>query len=144
MAVPVTGTAKKESEYLTCMSGERMDSNGHAGLTDFMCRACIQMITQTYLPFDSREKQELHLSSKMANQIRIRAKHTFGMSRDGKFRHNAADDFALRPMEGGTMMKPVSATCLTRQPQQRFEVGDFLALVQSSMVVMSAASSSLV
>eukprot|EP00928_Gymnodinium_smaydae_P042994 TRINITY_DN288_c1_g1_i4.p1 TRINITY_DN288_c1_g1~~TRINITY_DN288_c1_g1_i4.p1 ORF type:complete len:2624 (-),score=354.57 TRINITY_DN288_c1_g1_i4:129-7931(-) len=59
------------SKALTCMSGTWIDEDGHAGLSNFACAACVQVVSAPYSQLDSRNKQELYFSQIM--EIRFKA-----------------------------------------------------------------------
>jgi len=62
--VPVKGVGNKMHETLACVMGKWLDSTGKAGLSNFACAACIQIVRPIYTDWVGQNMQELTLCPK--------------------------------------------------------------------------------
>jgi hypothetical protein len=101
-------------DYLTCINGEWIDSHGGKGLTNFVCAACVAVTKSSYIPYDSRNKQELYFLSRMNHEFWIKGRDPFGMKRDANFMKNAADAFWVQPVQDEFRLQSVDVpgTCV--------------------------------
>jgi hypothetical protein len=147
-------------DYLTCISGDWIDSHGGKGLTQFACAACMAVTKSSYLPFSNRNKQELYFSSKMNHEFWIKGRNPFGMKRNAHFMKNSADNFWLLPVQeefslasvenpgtcittsdtvwptgtGRPVTKMAAATC-SNATSQRFSVAEFPELIRNEIKI---------
>ncbi|MAD33197.1 MAG: hypothetical protein CMJ88_05515, partial [Planctomycetes bacterium] len=84
-SVPVSQGAKAK-ESLTCASGNWLASDGHLGLANFACAACVQVVNPSYRRLNDAAQQELYFSASMVTEIFISKGAEFnGLLHDGAF-----------------------------------------------------------